>query len=119
MKPTPKRSQRGAGTLAVTLMLLLVISIVAFYLNRGVLFEQRASGNQTRATLAQEIAEAGIEWATGMLNSPYDIGADCNFHGEYNTPSRASGNRARAAAKSESSPISRYPIFGSSLSAPR
>ncbi len=75
----PLRAQRGIGTLAVTMLLLLVITIVAFYVNRSVLFEQRTSANQARATAAQEVAEAGIEWATGMLNSPYDIGADCNF----------------------------------------
>lgn len=72
-------AQRGIGTLAVTLLLLLVVSVVAFYVNRGVLFEQRTSSNQARSTLAQEAAEAGIEWATGMLNAPWDIGASCNF----------------------------------------
>ncbi len=50
------RPQRGIGTLSATLLLMLVIAVVTFYVNRGVLFEQRASGNQTRATLAQEIA---------------------------------------------------------------
>ncbi|MFO1329696.1 MAG: hypothetical protein U1F56_20215 [Rubrivivax sp.] len=76
--PAPRR-QRGVGTLAATLLLMLVIAVVAFYVNRGVLFEQRTSANQARATLAQEVAEAGVEWATGMLNAPYDIGADCGF----------------------------------------
>ena len=73
------RTQRGMGTLSVTVLLLFVITIAAFYLNRGVLFEQRSSANQARATLAQEVAEAGLEWATGMLNAPFDIGADCAF----------------------------------------
>jgi Tfp pilus assembly protein PilX len=79
MRSCTYRSQRGVGTLAVTLLLLFVMSLVAFYMNRGVLFEQRASGNQARSTQALEVAEAGLEWATGMLNAPYDIGADCNF----------------------------------------
>lgn len=74
-----RQHQRGLGTLAVSLLLLLVITVMALYLNRGVLFEQRTSSNQARSTLAQEVAEAGLEWATGMLNSPFDIGADCNF----------------------------------------
>jgi len=74
-----RRRQRGIGTLTTTMMLLLVISLVAFFVNRGVLFEQRSSGNQARSTMVQEVAEAGIEWATGMLNSPYDIGASCDF----------------------------------------
>lgn len=71
--------QRGIGTLAVTMLLLVLVTIAAFYLNRGVMFEQRAAANQARATLAQEVAEAGLEWATGMLNSPFDVGTDCNF----------------------------------------
>jgi Tfp pilus assembly protein PilX len=75
----PRRQQRGLGTLAVSLLLLLTITLVALYLNRGVLFEQRSSANQARSTLAQEVAEAGLEWATGMLNAPFDIGADCGF----------------------------------------
>jgi hypothetical protein len=69
--------QRGASALIVTMLLLFVSSIVVFYLNRGVLFEQKTSANQMRSTSAFELAEAGIEWATGMLNSPYDIDASC------------------------------------------
>ena len=78
--PRPsRRSQRGVGALIVTLMLLFAASLGALYVNRGVLTEQRTSGNQMQATLAHEVAEAALEWATGMLNSPFDIGADCNF----------------------------------------
>ena len=76
--PAP-RHQRGIGTLAVTLMLLLASSIGVLYANRSVLFEQRTSANQAQATLAQEVAEAAIEWATGMMNSPFDIGPNCSF----------------------------------------
>ena len=70
-------TQRGAGALAVMMLLLFSTSIIAFYLNRDVLFEQKVSANQVRATSAFEVAEAGIEWATGMLNSPYDINTSC------------------------------------------
>jgi hypothetical protein len=38
------------------------------YVNRGLVFEQRASGNQLRATSAFETAEAGLEWAIARLN---------------------------------------------------
>ena len=74
-----RQRQRGVGTLIVTLMLLFAGSLAALYVNRGVLSEQRTSGNQMQATLAHEVAEAALEWATGMLNSPFDIGTDCNF----------------------------------------
>lgn len=70
---------RGLGVLTVVLMLLLAAAIGVLYLNRGLLFEHKTSSNLTQSTLAMETAEAGIEWATGMLNSPYDIGANCSF----------------------------------------
>jgi hypothetical protein len=59
------------------MLLLFASSIVIFYLNRGLIFEQKASANQLRSTTAFEAAEAGIEWATGMLNTPQGIDSDC------------------------------------------
>ena len=70
---------RGLGVLTVVLMLLLTAAIGLLYLNRGLLFEHKTASNLTQSTLAMETAEAGIEWATGMLNSPYDFGANCSF----------------------------------------
>lgn len=67
------RQQRGAAALAVTLLLLFATSITAFYLNRGLIFEQKVSANQLRSTTAFEMAEAGIEWATGMMNRSNDL----------------------------------------------
>ena len=46
------RQQRGAAALAVTLLLLFATSITAFYLNRGLIFEQKVSANQLRSTTA-------------------------------------------------------------------
>ncbi len=75
-----RRIQRGAGALVVTMLLLLGSSIVVFYLNRGLIFEQKTSANQLRSTTAFEMAEAGVEWATGMLNQPNDVDpATCGF----------------------------------------
>ena len=74
----PLRTPRGAAALIVTMLLLFSSSIVVFYLNRGLIFEQKTSANQLRSTTAFEIAEAGLEWATGMLNSPNDITTDCS-----------------------------------------
>jgi hypothetical protein len=63
-----KSKQRGAGALAVAMLLLFSTSIVIFYLNRSLIFEQKAAANQVRSGIAFEMAEAGLEWATGMMN---------------------------------------------------
>jgi hypothetical protein len=73
------RQQAGLGALAVMMLLLFGSSIIVFYLNRGLIFEQKTSANQLRSTTAFEIAEAGLEWATGMLNTPNEISADCGL----------------------------------------
>lgn len=75
--PCSSRRQRGASALIVTMLLLFTSSIVVFYLNRGLIFEQKISANQLRSTTAFELAEAGLEWATGMLNNPQDITTNC------------------------------------------
>jgi Tfp pilus assembly protein PilX len=63
-----RRGQLGAASLFVALMLLLGGTIIAFFANRGFIFEQRTSANQYRATKAFELAEAGAEWALGKMN---------------------------------------------------
>jgi hypothetical protein len=72
-------AQRGVASLAVTMLLLFVTALALLYVGRGQLFDQKSSINVTQSTQALETAEAGVEWVTGMLNSPYDIGADCAF----------------------------------------
>ena len=83
-----RRLRRGIGTLAVSLVLLFATSIGVLYANRSVLFEQRTSANQAQATLAHEVAEGALEWAAGMLNSPYDVNTDCSFLATTNTSFR-------------------------------
>ena len=63
------RGQRGAATLVVVMILFFIISMVAAYTNRSLIFEQRTSANQARSTRAFEAAQAGLEWALSMLNS--------------------------------------------------
>ncbi len=70
-------TQRGAATLAITLLLLFTMTIVAGVANRNLIFEQRSSANQARSTQAFEAAEAGLEWAQAMLASDAVIGTDC------------------------------------------
>lgn len=72
--------ETGAVTILVTMLLLMATSVGVFYLNRTTIFDQKSSANQYRSTLALEAADAGIEWAIGMLNRPYDIAANCSFN---------------------------------------
>ena len=63
-----RNRERGAATLVVVMVLFFIISMVAAYTSRNLIFEQRTSANQYRSTQAQEAAEAGLEWAVAMLN---------------------------------------------------
>lgn len=63
------QSQRGAASLIVVMVLFFLMSLVAAYTSRNLIFEQRVSLNQYRSTQAFEAAEAGLEWALAMLNS--------------------------------------------------
>ena len=71
------RHQRGAAALVVTALLFFVMVLVTLFVNRNLVFEQRASANQYRATQAFEAAEAGAEWALAQLNNPQRVGPDC------------------------------------------
>lgn len=75
------RQQRGATTLVVSLILLFGMTLIAFFVNRSMLFEQKTSANQLRSTKAFEAAEAGIEWATAMLDDPRYINTSCTTTG--------------------------------------
>ncbi len=78
MKRSPFRHpQRGATTLAVTLMLLGAMLLVLLAANRNTLLELRQSANQTQSTTAFEAADAGLEWALALLNSSERLGPDC------------------------------------------
>lgn len=72
-----RRLQQGAATLIVCAIFILISSLLLLYVNRGIVFEQKISANQARSALAQEMADAGVEWVTGMLNTPYEIDVDC------------------------------------------
>ena len=75
-RPSPSR-QRGAATLIVVMILFFVVSLVAAYASRNMIFEQKTSANQYRSTQAFEAAEAGLEWALTMLNGGR-LEADCS-----------------------------------------
>jgi hypothetical protein len=45
-----------------------VLSLVAAYTGRNLIFEQRIAGNQFQATTSFDAAEAGLDWAISQLN---------------------------------------------------
>lgn len=65
---TPE-SQRGAATLIVVTTLFFILAMVTAYAGRNLIFEQRTSVNNQRATQAFEAAEAGLEFAIAQLGS--------------------------------------------------
>jgi hypothetical protein len=70
--PRPlRKAEHGAATLAIVTLLLLVMTLTAAYLQRGLVFEQKTSMHQYRATQATESAEAGLEWGLSMLNAAH------------------------------------------------
>ncbi len=82
-------TQRGAVSLLIALVLLLGGTLIAFFANRGFIFEQRTSANQYRATNAFELAEAGVEWGIGKLNErlPLATAPSCATSGAAASPS--------------------------------
>ena len=69
--------QRGVAALAVTMLLVFVMLLGVGFVNRNLVFEQRASVSQYRSTQAFEAAEAGLEWALSQLDRNQRIGPDC------------------------------------------
>ncbi|MCU0921782.1 MAG: pilus assembly PilX N-terminal domain-containing protein, partial [Burkholderiaceae bacterium] len=70
--------QRGLATLVVVMVLFFIVSLVAAYTSRNMIFEQKTSANQYRSTQAMAAAEAGVDWALAMLNGGR-IDDNCTF----------------------------------------
>ena len=75
--PAAPKSQTGAVTLIVTLVLLFGMTLMAFFANRTLIFEQKTSANQYRSSKAAQAAEAGLEWALANLNHSIRIDNSC------------------------------------------
>lgn len=60
---TGRRRQRGISTLAITMMLLLILSVVVLFSTSVGFFEQRTALNENRARIAEQAAETGINMA--------------------------------------------------------
>ncbi|MDP1533832.1 MAG: pilus assembly PilX N-terminal domain-containing protein, partial [Rubrivivax sp.] len=79
-----RAQQRGVASLMVVMVLFFIVSLVAAYTSRNLIFEQRTSANQYRSTQAFEAAEAGIEWAIAQVNGGR-ITASCLSTGAVDT----------------------------------
>jgi len=62
------KKQRGAATLAITLIVLLLITMITLFTARSLVTEQRVSANQYRAEQAESAASAGLDLGTALLN---------------------------------------------------
>lgn len=90
-QPQLCRSQEGAATLIVVMVLFFVMSLVAAYSSRNIVFEQRTATNQYTAMVSLEAADAGLEWALGLLNgsridnncAPSAVVANTSFRQRY------------------------------------
>ncbi len=67
----------GATALAITLLLFFVMALVATFVNRNLIFEQRIAANQARSSQAFEAAEAGLQWAEAELNANRRLDSAC------------------------------------------
>jgi len=76
-RPVPVARERGTATLLVTLALLAGVTIAALYAQARHGVELRAGAAQARAARAFEAAEAGLAWATAMLDEPRAVDAAC------------------------------------------
>lgn len=71
------RRQRGAGSLLVVTVLTMVLAVTVIFGHKTILFEQKTATNQYRSTMAFEAADAGLAWATAMLNKQEKITTAC------------------------------------------
>jgi hypothetical protein len=100
------KQQRGAATLALTLAILLLGTLVVFSFAQAVLMQQKVANNATRAAQAFEAAEAGLHAALAYLADNPDRDDDGHVdpvfdtngdgRGDTNTASIGAGSMAVA-----------------------
>lgn len=66
----PRRAKaHGLATLAICVLLLLLLTLTAFWVGQHLGAAQQVVANDQRSALATEAAEAGLAWAVAQLNS--------------------------------------------------
>jgi Tfp pilus assembly protein PilX len=73
------RQQKGAVTLAMSLILLFLITLVTLGVTRNISIEKKFSNNDVRSSLAFEAAEAGVAAAFGYLENRVVVGSGIQF----------------------------------------
>jgi len=63
-----KPAQIGAASMVVVMALVFVTLLASVHGSRGVLFEHQSALNQRRSLQAQQLADAGLDWALAQLN---------------------------------------------------
>lgn len=66
------RRQRGVSTLAITMLLLIILSLVVLFSTSVGFLEQRTATNENRARIAEQSAEAAINLAGEVLKASGD-----------------------------------------------
>ncbi|WP_374088576.1 PilX N-terminal domain-containing pilus assembly protein [Methylomicrobium lacus] len=74
MKTATRYRQTGLATLAVTVVILLIISLMVFFATRVGTLEQRMAGNEARYKEAFSTAEAGLDFATQRFINRFQTG---------------------------------------------
>lgn len=64
-----RRGQRGITTLAITLILLGIVTIIVLFATNVAFFEQRTTTNQNRAVATEQMAEYGVSLGGQFLNA--------------------------------------------------
>lgn len=69
LPPKIGRPQRGAATLLMCSLLLMLLALAVLWSARPLAAAQRISANDHRSTAAVQAADAGLAWAAAMLNT--------------------------------------------------
>jgi len=90
----PGSRQAGAATLAMSIVLLLLITMVSIYTSRTVIMEKRISANDFRARQAFEAAESGLQIAIAYIaeSGGADKDSDGNIDPVFDTDADGVGN---------------------------
>lgn len=68
-----RNRQRGVSTLAITILLLVIITLVVLFSTSVGFIEQRTALNENRARIAEQAAEAGINMAGEYIKASRDL----------------------------------------------
>ncbi len=79
-------SQKGVGSLLISIVILTLVTFVTIYTSKTVLLEQKIAANDFRSRQAFEAAEAGIGQAIAILNEDTDHNKDELLDGNGDCP---------------------------------